>query len=260
MTDISTPIALLRVEGMTRSFGGVAAVTDVSFSVGNGTVCAVIGPNGAGKTTLLDMITGLTRPDAGDVFFDERRITNTAPDHLPVLGVMRTFQSTRLIPGLTVGENVALGAHHLTRARFMASGLRLSPSRREERAVRERAEQILGFLGLEEMAGRDARNLPAGTQRMVEVGRTLAGGPRLLLLDEPAAGLDDTETVQLAELLVAVRASGVTIMVVEHNVNLVMQLSEQVVVLDAGRVIADGPPRQVQDSEAVQEAYLGRSA
>ncbi|MGH9094468.1 MAG: ABC transporter ATP-binding protein [Acidimicrobiales bacterium] len=257
---MTSPPDLLRVDGITRSFGGVVAVSAVSFSVTSGTICAVIGPNGAGKTTLLDLVTGLTRPDAGDVFFDGRRITGTAPYHLPTLGLMRTFQSTRLIPGLSVRENLALGAHHLTRTGFVSAGLRLRRARQEEQALRDRAARILAFLRLEEIADRDARNLPTGTQRMVEVGRTLAGGPKLLLLDEPAAGLDDTETALLAELLVAVRSSGVTLLVVEHNVNLVMRLCEQVVVLDAGKVIADGPPRQVQQSPIVQAAYLGGPA
>ncbi len=249
--------ALLEVRGLVRSFGGVRALDGVGFEVEEGEIRAVIGPNGAGKTTLLDVITGLTRPEQGSVRFQGRSILGLPPHRLPALGLMRTFQAARLVPSLTVLENVALGAHHQVRSRFLSAGLRLPRARREEAALRERAERVLAFLGLAHLGRRRAGDLPAGLQRLVEVGRALAGGPRLLLLDEPAAGLDESETRALAETLVAVRESGCTITVIEHNVGLVMAVSDRVLVLDAGAVIADGPPERVRREPAVLEAYLG---
>ena len=248
---------LLRVEAVSRRFGGLQALKDVSFAVPTGTATAVIGPNGAGKTTLLDVITGFTRPDAGDVMFDSRPITNVRPQELAGHGLMRTFQSARLVPRLTVRENLMLGAHHLSSAGMWSGGLRLGRSRREERAMRARAEAALRFLELSRYADTPAAGLPAGTQRMIEVGRVLVGSPRLVLLDEPAAGLDDTETLELADVLRAVRAADISMVLIEHNVGLVVTVSDSVLVLDAGTPIAHGTPAEVMADPAVIAAYLG---
>jgi branched-chain amino acid transport system ATP-binding protein len=251
---------LLDVTGLRRTFGGLTAVDDVSFTVDPHSVRAIIGPNGAGKTTLLDLITGFTRPDAGTVGFAGRDVTGVAPHRLPALGMMRTFQSARLVPRLTVRENVMLGGYRFTRARMLADGLLLRRTRLENRALGARAEDLLRFLGLEQFADAPAGELPAGAQRLVEVARGLAGGPRLLLLDEPAAGLDDTETRELADVLCATRDAGIALLLIEHNIELVMSVSDRITVLDAGRVIAEGEPASVRADQRVIDAYLGVSA
>jgi branched-chain amino acid transport system ATP-binding protein len=248
---------LLDVSGVSRRFGGLQALKDVSFTVEENSVRAIIGPNGAGKTTLLDIITGFTRPDTGEVRFDGRSITNAQPHDLPGFGLMRTFQSARLVPRLTVRENLMLGAHHLAQAGFWSAGLRLPRARSQERRLRERADAVLRFLELGRFADSMASGLPAGTQRLIEVGRVLAGSPRLVMLDEPAAGLDDTETLELADVLRAVKASDITMVIIEHNVGLVMSVSDSVLVLDAGQRVADDVPEVVQSDPNVISAYLG---
>lgn len=254
MTDV------LRVEGVSRRFGGLQALKDVSFAVPAGSATAVIGPNGAGKTTLLDVITGFTRPDTGEISLEGRSITNIRPQELAGHGLMRTFQSARLVPRLTVRENLMLGAHHLGSAGMWAGGLRLPGSRRQEQAMAARADAALRFLELTRFADSLAAGLPAGTQRMIEVGRVLVGSPRLVLFDEPAAGLDDTETLELADVLRAVRAHEVSMVLIEHNVGLVMSVSDAVLVMDTGAPIAHGTPAEVMADPAVIAAYLGESA
>lgn len=249
--------ALLTVRGLSRSFGGLAAVQGVDLEVKEGTIRAVIGPNGAGKTTLLDLVTGFTKPDAGSVDFAGHQLVGRSPRDLPALGLMRTFQSARLVPTLTVRENIMLGAYRFTRARFLSDALRLPRTRREERELSARADELIAFLDLTRFSGSRATDLPAGAQRLVEVARGLAAAPKLLLLDEPAAGLDDSETRELADVLHAVREGGVSMVLIEHNMSLVLAISDQVTVMDAGKVIADDVPKVVREDDVVRKAYLG---
>lgn len=249
--------ALLETRGLNRFFGGLHAVGDVSFAVQRGHIKALIGPNGAGKTTLFNLVAGTIPPHSGDVFFKGRRITAWKPHAIASLGIARTFQTTRLFPHMTVLENVMVGRHPRTASGFVAGMLSLPWTWREHRQIRDSAMSILGQLGLEKEAHETAGNLSFGRQRLVEFARALATEPQLLLLDEPAAGLNIYETQELSELIVKIRDRGVTILVVEHDMSLVMSISDDVVVLDQGRKIAEGPPRAIQRNPEVIRIYLG---
>ena len=248
----------LELTGLEKRFGGLHATQGVSFAVEQGSVTALVGPNGAGKTTVFNLITGLIRPDAG-----RRTLFGADMDSVPdvaAAGLVRTFQSARVFPGLTTLENVMAGAHRSTRHGVLAYAAWSPAARRAERALRDRAEALLALLDLARYRDAHAPDLPIGAQKLLEIARALMARPRLLLLDEPAAGLNDAETDELAALLRAVQAGGVTVLVVEHNMGLVMGVADRVVVLDAGRVIANGPPAQVQADPAVIAAYLGTPA
>jgi len=249
--------AILETRMLNRFFGGLQAVKDVSLRVPRGAIQAVIGPNGAGKTTLFNLIAGTLAPHGGEVFFLGRSITAWKPHAVAGLGIARTFQTTKLFPYMTVLENIMVGRHPRTRSGFLAGMLNLPRTWREEREVRARALAILDDLGLAEYASETAANLPFGRQRLVEFARALATEPLLLLLDEPAAGLNIYETRELAELIVRIRDRGVTCLVVEHDMSLVMSISDDVVVLDEGRTIAEGPPRAIQRNPEVIRIYLG---
>ena len=251
---------MLSLHGVSKSFGGVRAVSGVTFDVAPGTVCALVGPNGAGKTTLFNVVTNLFAPDAGTVSMDGVTLAGLSPGQVAARGLIRTFQSARVFPGMTALENVLAGRHRLLRHGGLAHALRLPAARREEAALRHRAEGLLDMVGLLPHAHAHATDLPMGAQKLLEVIRALMAQPRLLLLDEPAAGLNDTETAELATLLRAIRLAGITVLVVEHNMPLVMGVADRVVVLEAGCLIAAGPPAAIQADRRVIDAYLGAEA
>ena len=247
----------LRVDHVSKSFGGLLATNDVSFDVVEHSLTALIGPNGAGKTTLFNLITNLFTIDTGRVEFHGQSLAGLSPGAIARRGLIRTFQTARVFPGMTVLENVLSGRHRLLKKGLLSNMAWLPAARAEERKLAEQALALLDLVGLADRAQRPATELPMGAQKLLEVIRALMAQPRLLLLDEPAAGLNDTETAELATLLRAVRACGVTVMVVEHNMSLVMTIADQVVVLEAGALIAAGAPAEIQANKRVIAAYLG---
>jgi branched-chain amino acid transport system ATP-binding protein len=250
-------MTILQVRGLTRVFGGLTALQDVSFDVHSGSIKAIIGPNGAGKTTLFNCVSGFDRASGGAVTFDGKDVSRARPHTLVRAGMARTFQNTQLFEELSALENVLTGSFAVTRTGMMSAALRLPSALREERLAAEEALRLLRLVGLEAHATSRASDLPHGLRRLLEIARALATRPRLLLLDEPAAGLNGPETVELAHALYRIRDAGATIVVVEHDMGLVMEVSDEIVVLDRGRKIAEGPPRLVQKDAAVIEAYLG---
>ena len=249
--------ALLEVEGLSVHFGGLKAVSEVSLQVNEGQIVGLIGPNGAGKTTLFNAASRLQRPTAGKIRFAGKEITGLSTADTARLGLARTFQSVRIYANMSVLENVLVGCHRHERSGLWAAGLGLPRQRREEKASRERAMRALAVVGLENSAFLPAAGLPYGSQRLVEIARALASEPRLLMLDEPAAGMNTVERAQLVEHIRKIRDSGVTILLIEHDIELVMGLCEQVYVLDYGKLIAEGLPEIVRSNPAVIEAYLG---
>lgn len=247
-------------EGITLRFGGVTALRDVSFSVAEGTVHAMIGPNGAGKTSLFNVVTGLYRAESGTVRLDGRPLSGQPPHAVAKAGIVRTFQNLEIFTNMSVLENVVTGAHLSGNYGPMDFFLRTPRYFREERRLREEAKAELAFVGLEVDASLPAAQLPFGSQRMLEIARALAARPRLLLLDEPAAGLNIRETASLGELIRRIVDRGVTVLMVEHDMALVMDISDRVLVLNYGEVLAEGTPAEVQRNPAVVAAYLGEEA
>jgi branched-chain amino acid transport system ATP-binding protein len=248
----------LKIVKLTKKFGGLAAICDVTLDVPDGSLTALIGPNGAGKTTLFNLITNLFSPTAGDMYFYGTSLNRLSPGRIAGLGLIRTFQTARVFPGLTVLENVLVGAHRHVRRHAVEQMLWLTSARREERELSAKADAFLDLAGLSRFREDAATDLPMGAQKLLEVIRALMARPRLLLLDEPAAGLNESETAELASLLRAVRNCGVTVMVVEHNMSLVMGVADHVMVLDAGYLVASGTPQEIRQNRRVIEAYVGQ--
>ncbi len=248
---------ILSIEGLSKSFGGLDALQDVTFSVYQGQIKAVIGPNGAGKTTLFNLIAGSYQPTNGRAVFSGEELTGKAPHTVCRMGVARTFQHSLVFDDMTLVENVLVGRHSRTRAGILSAALTLPRHRAEERASLKEAHEVLRRVGLDDRADEVAGNMPMGERHLLEIARALAAQPRLLLLDEPAAGLNDEETSRLAETVRRIRADDVTVLLVEHDMAFVMDISDEVVVLDYGRKIAEGPPLMILENEAVIKAYLG---
>ena len=248
---------MLRVEEITQIFGGLTALEDVSFSVAPKSITGVIGPNGAGKTTLFNIVTGLYTQTRGTVYLEGKNISFFEPETLAGIGLVRTFQNIELFGQMSVLENVMVGLHTKSKSGIFACAFKLPGQIREEKIVRDKALRWLEFTGLADLADVAACNLPFGKGRLLEISRAMAVEPRIILMDEPAAGLNSRETAGLAELIRKIRDRGITIVLVEHDMELVMDVCESIIVLNLGKKLAQGSPREIQENEAVIAAYLG---
>ena len=252
--------SLLKTDKVSKSFGGIQAVREVSFEVPAQLIKGIIGPNGAGKTTLFNLITGFYPSDQGDIYFNGYKVSGLAPYQVTERGIARTFQNVELFERMTVLENVMVGRHPRTRAGFIGAALRLIQHRREEEQIRQKAMEILDFIGLAERATSLSSSLPFGLQRVLEIGRALATNPLLLLLDEPASGLNAGETRELGRLICRIRDMGITVVLVEHDMSLTMEVCDEILVMDYGQILAEGGPREIQQNPAVIAAYLGEES
>jgi branched-chain amino acid transport system ATP-binding protein len=248
---------LLEVRNLRKVFGGLAAVKELSFNVENGNIVGLIGPNGAGKTTIYNLITGFLRPTSGDIYYNGYKVTHFSPHKLASMGIIRTFQETNIFKEMTVLENVLVAHQQHVKSGSLAHFFNTPKARKDNLAIRQNALEILDHFGIIPLKDEKAKNLPHGHQRILEIAIALAGDPKLLLLDEPFTGMNALESQSLIKLIMEIRNRGVTIIIVEHNMKVIMSLSDRIVAISFGQKIAEGTPKEIQNSEAVSEAYLG---
>ena len=251
---------MLRIENIKKSFGGIMAIAGINFNIDAGSITSIIGPNGAGKTTLINLITGIYKCDNGKIFFKDIEITNLPPHKIVKYKIIRTFQNLQVFANMTVLENVMIGMHSITKYEFINCILHLPKVKKQDKMIKERSFELLKFFGLENKANFKASALPYGEQKKLELARALSAQPELLLLDEPVAGLNLTESQEVSKLLLRLKNEfNITIVLIEHNMNIVMDLSDKIIVLHYGKKIAEGTPEEIQNNPTVIKAYLGGS-